>query len=154
MTVEKGDMVTVDFVCSVEGKVIDTSLKRVAQEAGIFSLKREYAPLQFKIGESNVVAGFEEALIGMQAGEMKEVSVLPEKAYGLKDPKRVKNFPKGMFEKMGMKLEEGNAIIIRTPKGEIPAKVMGLSEDEVSLDLNHVLAGKTLQFRIYLQEKQ
>ena len=64
------------------GKVFDTSMKAEAVKAGLFNPARDYRPLQVTLGARQVIAGFEEALIGMKVNETKEVTLPPEKAYG------------------------------------------------------------------------
>ncbi|MDI9644761.1 MAG: FKBP-type peptidyl-prolyl cis-trans isomerase, partial [Candidatus Verstraetearchaeota archaeon] len=66
------------------GKVFDTSMQKEAMKAGIYSPSRDYKPLVVKIGASQVIKGFEDALVGMRVNEEKEVVVPPEKGYGAK----------------------------------------------------------------------
>lgn len=81
--VEKGDTVKIDYVGRLEdGKVIDTSLRDVAKEVNIYNSNRGYSPLEFTVGSGKLIRGVEEAVVGMEEGEVKEVKVPPEKAYG------------------------------------------------------------------------
>jgi peptidylprolyl isomerase len=64
------------------GQVFDTSIESEAKKHGMFSPARDYKPLQVTLGAGQVIAGFEEALIGMTINEEKEVTLPPEKAYG------------------------------------------------------------------------
>lgn len=83
LTAQKGDTVSVHYLGKFPGgKVFDTSMKSEAVKAGLFSPAREYKPLQVVLGAHQVIAGFEEALIGMKVNETKEVTLPPEKAYG------------------------------------------------------------------------
>ena len=80
---QKGDTVSVHYVGKYQGgKIFDTSIESEARNAGLFSPARDYKPLQVKLGGGQVIAGFEEALIGMAVNEEKEVTLPPEKAYG------------------------------------------------------------------------
>lgn len=80
---QNGDTVSVHYVGKFPGgKVFDTSMKAEAIKAGLFNLARDYKPLQVVLGKHEVISGFEEALIGMKINETKEVTLLPEKAYG------------------------------------------------------------------------
>lgn len=83
MIVERGDTVKIHYIGMLEnGKVFDTSLRDVAKEAGIYNPRRKYEPLEFVVGAGGVIKGLEEAVIGMKKGEVKEVKIPPEKAYG------------------------------------------------------------------------
>ena len=83
LTAQNGDTVSVHYVGKFPGgKVFDTSMKAEAMKAGIFSLARDYKPLQVVLGRHQVISGFEEALIGMNINESKDITLPPEKAYG------------------------------------------------------------------------
>lgn len=80
---QKGDMVSVHYLGRFPGgKVFDTSMEEEAMSAGLYNKARDYKPLQVTLGTGKVIAGFEEALIGMKVNEEKEVTIPPEKAYG------------------------------------------------------------------------
>ncbi len=83
ITAQKGDTVSVHYVGRFPGgKVFDTSMKSEAERVGLYSPARDYKPLQVTLGAHKVISGFEEALIGMQVNETKEIVLPPEKAYG------------------------------------------------------------------------
>lgn len=83
VSAQKGDTISVHYVGKFPGgKVFDTSMKAEAVKAGLFNPARDYRPLQVTLGARQVIAGFEEALIGMKVNETKEVTLPPEKAYG------------------------------------------------------------------------
>jgi FKBP-type peptidyl-prolyl cis-trans isomerase 2 len=80
---QRGDTVSVHYVGRFPGgKVFDTSVEKEAVSAGLFNKARDYKPLQVTLGSAKVIAGFEEALIGMRVNEEKDVTIPPEKAYG------------------------------------------------------------------------
>jgi len=82
---QKGDTVHVHYVGRYPGgKVFDTSMEKEAVSAGLYNRARDYKPLQVTLGMGKVIAGFDEALIGMMVNEEKEVTIPPEKAYGKK----------------------------------------------------------------------
>jgi peptidylprolyl isomerase len=83
ITAERGDTVYVSYTGRLsDGKVFDTSSADVAKSAGIYESARMYEPLPFTLGENKVIIGFEDAIIGMAAGENKTVTIPPEQAYG------------------------------------------------------------------------
>lgn len=83
ITAERGDSVYVSYTGMLsDGKVFDTSSAEAAKSAGIYDSSRTYKPIGFVIGENSVIIGFEDAIIGMAAGENKTVEIPPERAYG------------------------------------------------------------------------
>lgn len=83
VTAATGDTVSVHYVGKFPGgKVFDTSMKSEAVKSGLFNPARDYKPLQVVLGTHQVIAGFEEALVGMKVNESKEITLPPEKAYG------------------------------------------------------------------------
>lgn len=110
-------------------------------------------PLEFTIGEREVVPGFEEAVIGMSPGESKNVKIPVDKAYG---PRREDmtivvdrdKFPPDIEPEVGQQLE----IRQREDGQTFPVTVADVSESSVTLDANHHLAGKDLTFDIQLLE--
>jgi len=80
---QNGDTISVHYLGKFPGgKVFDTSMRAEAVKAGLFNPARDYKPLQVVLGQHQVISGFEEALMGMRINETKEVTLLPEKAYG------------------------------------------------------------------------
>jgi peptidylprolyl isomerase len=117
----------------------------------VFDSSVEREPLMFQIGNGELIAGFEKALLGMKVGEKKEVLLDPHEAYGehLKDLVKVvdrKYFPKDLVPEVGMQLQLGE-------KEEMTIVTLTTVTDEhVTLDANHPLAGKPLNFEIQLVE--
>lgn len=80
---QKGDTVSVHYVGKyVGGRAFDTSMESEAKKTGLYNRARDYKPIQVKLGAGQVIAGFEEALLGMAINEEKEVTIPPEKGYG------------------------------------------------------------------------
>lgn len=83
MTVKEGDVVKVDYTGKLEdGSIFDSSIEELAKESEFYDESRDYQPLQFTVGEGEVIPGFEEGVKGMEVGEEIEVEIPPEKAYG------------------------------------------------------------------------
>ncbi len=145
MKVEKGDTVVFNYVGRFEdGEVFDTSYEDVAKSAGVYVEEREYGPIEARVGEGEIIPGLEEALIGMEKGEKKVVSVPPEKGYGMpRGELRIPVSPE-QFSSTGLEPVEG--MYVMTDAGM--AKIVSVSEKAVLLDFNHPLAGKTVTFEI------
>lgn len=129
-----GDTVSVKYRLTLDdGSVADSSL--------------DSNPLEFVAGQGQMIQGFDNAVLGMKTNEEKSFTVPPEEAYGSKDPNAVHNFsreglPEGFVPEMGMMLH------LNGPTGPVPAKVVGITEDSLALDLNHPMAGENLNFAI------
>jgi FKBP-type peptidyl-prolyl cis-trans isomerase 2 len=138
-TAKKGDTVRVEYTGKLaDGTVFDSSEGRL--------------PLEFKLGEGQVIPGFEQAVEGMAEGESRTASVGPDEAYGQADPRLQVAVPKNDFPD-SIDPEVGQQLQIRQPDGSsIPVAVVGVSDEAVTLDANHPLAGKELTFDLKLVE--
>ena len=138
-TVKNGDAVKVHYTGKFDdGQVFDSS------EGG--------EPLGFKVGEAQVIPGFDAALIGMQIGETKNVVIPAEQAYGPRIEEYVQTINREQFNLGEVEPELGMAIEMQTPQGSIPLVITELTETTVTLDANHPLAGEELHFDLTLVE--
>ena len=137
--VKQGDRVKVHYTGKLDdGKVFDSSNGR--------------EPLQFTIGEGQVIVGFEEAVLGMSPGESKLAKIPVEKAYGPYRAEMVRVFEKSQFPP-DMNPEVGQRLQLNQPDGRLlVVTVKEVLESKVALDANHPLAGKDLAFEIELVE--
>ena len=133
--VKSGDKVKVDYTGTYDdGKVFDSS-------------EKHGAPLEFECGKGLVISGFENAILGMKAGEEKTVHLHPEEAYGDHNPQLIKKVPREQLPK-DQEPKAGMILMISLPNGaQFPARLTAVDEKEVTLDLNHPLAGKCLNFK-------
>lgn len=137
---EKGNTVKVNYEGRLQdGRVFDSS-------------SAHDEPLEFTVGEGKVIPGFEEAVVGMAVGESKEVTVPSDKAYGERRDELIgnvkrENVPEDIDLKVGTELQVkmDNGVVI-------PAVVVGLDDNTVTIDANHPLAGEDLTFDIELVE--
>lgn len=108
--------------------------------------------LDFELGSGTLIPGFQEAIVGMKAGQTKAFKVDCDAAYGQPDPTAVIKVPKDAF------LQEhnfsvGDPVMGTSPDGQsIRAVVTSIEEDGFLLDHNHPLAGKDLNFEVELIE--
>lgn len=106
--------------------------------------------LNFKVGSGQTIKGFDQALIGMSVGETKNVSISPEDGYGPVIPEAVQKMPVNMFPQ-GSDLIVGATVVGTNALGqELVARIVEVNDEEVTLDMNHPMAGKTLNFEIEL----
>ncbi len=142
MAVKEGDKVKVEYEGTLEdGTVFDTT------KHGDHS-----HPLEFVLGSGQILPAFEKQILGMEKDAEKEFKLSPEDAYGNPNPDATKEFPRSMLP-TDQKPEAGMSLMLGTPDGQkFPAKILEVTDDKIVLDLNHPLAGKTLNFKIKLTE--
>ncbi len=139
MTAKKGDTVRVNYTGrSEDGSVFESSV-------GL-------APLEFTIGLDEVVQGFEDAVLGMQPGEKKTVTVQPEEGFGMYDEDLVfevdkEDLPQGFIPQVGMDFE-----MVDDEGREVSGTIIGISPNSVLVDTNAPLAGKAVIYEIELLE--
>ncbi|MBA7531725.1 FKBP-type peptidyl-prolyl cis-trans isomerase SlyD [subsurface metagenome] len=134
-----GDTVKVHYTGKLEdGTVFDTSV--------------DCDPLQFTIGEGQIIPGFEQAVLGMNPDESKTIKIPTDEAYGTRREEMVmvvdrNQLPADLNPAVGQQLQN------RQPDGQtIVVTVTEVSESSVTVDANHPLAGKDLTFDIQLVE--
>jgi peptidylprolyl isomerase len=108
-------------------------------------------PLEFVIAEGGIIPGFENAVIGMAAGEKKSVTIAIEDGYGSRRDELMitinkSELPSDIDPKVDDMLE------MRQGEDVFPVRVTAVAEDELSFDANHPLAGEVLEFNIELVE--
>lgn len=135
---KKGDKVKVHYTGTFEnGNVFDSSEKRGQ-------------PLEVEVGAGMLIKGFDDALVGMEPGQVKEITVKPEEGYGMPNPQLVRDFPRSQFPEE-QEIHEGMMVAMHAPDGQqFPATITKVGADSVTVDVNHPLAGKTLKFKIIL----
>ncbi len=134
---KQGDTVKVHYTGKLEdGTVFDTSTER--------------EPLQFTIGQGQIIPGFEEAVVGMSEGESKTTQIPSDNAYGPHRGEMIVEVDRSQFPP-NLDPEVGQQLQIRQPDGQaIVVTVTDLSDESATLDANHPLAGKDLTFDIEL----
>jgi len=138
MQIVKHKVVTIDYTLTdEEGKVLDTS--------------KDSEPLCYIQGIGNLIPGLETALEGKQAGDALNVSVPPEQGYGERDDKLLVSVPRERFDEAG-NVEVGMRFQAPTESGMRVVTVVGIEEENVTVDANHPLAGETLNFDVKVVE--
>jgi len=137
--VKKGDKVKLHYTGRLEdGKVFDSSKDR--------------DPIQFEAGAGEIIPGLDEAIIGMEAGEKKDISISSDNAYGNYEEKLLIDIPNDKLPK-DIKPEKDKLLNLVDKQGRtIPAKVMEIKDNSIVVDANHPLAGQDLDFEIELVE--
>lgn len=141
MTVKKNDKVKVHYTGKLEnGDVFDKSM--------------DGQPLEFVVGSGQVIPGFDRAVEGMKLEEEKDVKIEVDDAYGQRNESYVKDFPKKNLPE-GFVPTEGATIALQDNMGRpIPGTITEVKDESFTVDLNHPLAGKVLNFNIKVIEIQ
>lgn len=119
-------------------------------DGSVFDTSQERGPLRISLGETRLIPGFQNALVGMAPGESKTAEVPPEEAYGDRKTEMVleverTKLPPEVTPKVGLDLQ------LQTQTGQpVPAKIVDVSDKAVTIDANHPLAGRQLTFDIEL----
>ena len=108
-------------------------------------------PMTYLHGARNIIPGLEQALEGKVTGDEVEVVVEPADAYGEHSEDRIQQVPRQAFEGMD-KVEVGMNVTAQTDQGAITLLVTEVGEESVTVDANHPLAGKTLRFKVSVEE--
>ncbi|ASP19121.1 peptidylprolyl isomerase [Antarctobacter heliothermus] len=109
-------------------------------------------PLEFTVGEGQIIPGLEKAIPGMVAGDKKTVAVPADEAYGPTNPDARQDVPRTEIP-ADIPLDLGTQLQVQAPDGQVlPVTVVAVTEEVVTLDANHPLAGKDLTFDIELVE--
>ncbi len=134
-TVENGQTVSVHYVGTLDdGTEFDNSRHR--GEA-----------ISVEVGSGKLIPGFDAALLGMTVGEKKTFTLNPEDAYGDVNPEAFQTVPHTQFPE-GHEFALDEVVQGQGPEGPVIARISALGDTEVTLDFNHPLAGKNLNFEI------
>jgi len=124
------------------------------EDGTVFDSSRDRDPLQFSIGGGQVIPGFEAAVVGMAPGESKTETIDAEQAYGPHRSEMVMVVERNQIPD-DIPLDIGQQLQLGGPQGQlVPVLVTEMSEENVTLDANHPLAGENLTFDIELVDIQ
>ena len=108
-------------------------------------------PLTYLHGANNLIPGLEEELSGKSAGQSFTATIEPAQAYGETNPALVQTIDKAMFQGVDT-IEPGMAFTAQGPQGQQQIMVTAVEGDQVTVDANHPMAGKTLHFEVEVVE--
>ena len=151
MTLEKGSFILIDYIAKVKetGEVFDTTIEEIAKKEHLYKEGEIYEPKLVVIGEGWVLKSLDESLVSMEIEKPNSVEIAPDKAFGQRDPEKVKRVSlrhltdKGINPTLGMRVEyDGKTATVRA-----------LGAGRVLLDFNPSLAGKTLVYEVTVKKK-
>ncbi len=140
-TIETNDQVTLHYKGTLsDGEQFDSSEGR--------------EPLSFKVGGGQVIPGFDEAVIGMKPEESKKFTIPADKAYGTVREDLIHKVERSSIP-AELNPHEGQRLVSNLEDGrQIPVTVTEVTEETITLDANHPLAGKDLTFEIQIVSVQ
>lgn len=138
---------------SNEGKKVKVHYRGTLDDGSVFDSSYDRnEPLEFTCMAGQMIAGFDQAVCDMEVGQVTDVRLPPEEAYG---PHRDELVQTLTFEQLpgAEELNVGDRVMLTSPTGQpFPATVVEKDDKTITFDLNHEMAGKTLNFRIELLE--
>jgi len=151
MPFKEGDFVLLDYIGRVveTGEVFETTIEKIAKEEGTYTEGGQYEPRLVVIGEGWVLKALDESLLNLKLEDTANVEIPPEKAFGDRDPDKVKLYPirrltaQGITPRLGMRIQmNGRLATIRT-----------IGSGRAQLDFNPPLAGRTLSYEVTVKKK-
>ena len=151
MPIQKSDFIIMNYTGSVKetGEVFDTTFEEVAKEKKLYKEGDLYEPRLVVVGEGWVLKALDEALLTFKIRKKNSVEIPPEKAFGNRDPEKVRLVPlrrliaRGITPKLGAQVEYDKRL----------ATVRTMGSGRVTLDFNPPLAGKTLVYEVTVKKK-
>ena len=135
-----------------QGAEITFNFSLALEDGYIIDSNFESSPARFLLGDGSLLPGFEEVLEGLVAGSEAQFLVPPEKAFGQHNPQNVQLIKRSLFDQD--ELQPGLVISFQNGDGELPGVVQSLTEEEVMVDFNHPLAGKSIVFTVKIIDVQ
>jgi peptidylprolyl isomerase len=133
---------------AVDGKFISVDYTGTLENGEVFDSSKGRQPLEFHMGAGQMIPGFEAAVKDMAQGEKKTFTLSPEEAYGERDETQTqdvdrKQVPPEFDPQVGM------TVGLTGPAGQqVPAQITEVTDEKITLDLNHPLAGQSLTFEV------
>jgi peptidylprolyl isomerase len=138
---------------ATHGDTVKVHYRGKLHDGSVFDETFDREPLQFTIGQEQVITGFEEAVVGMKPGESKTTELAAEKAFGPYLEERVVEVSKNKFARWNREPTVGERVPIPQPDGSpIDVVITEVTEANLTVDFNHPLAGEELTIDIELLE--
>lgn len=133
---------------ATQGNTVKVHYTGKLNDGQVFDSSQEREPLEFTIGEGTIIKGFESGVLGMEVGDKKELNIPAEEGYGVRNESLVANVPRTDIPS-NIDVAPGQGLQIQQPNGEkVNVVVTDVTEEKVTLDANHPLAGKDLVFDV------
>ena len=146
---KKGSVAIISFIGKdlASGKVFDTTSAEEAKSAGIFDEKGIYKPIPVIVGAGDVLKGIDDALVAMNPGEEKTITLEPKDAFGERNPELVALVPLQEFKSRNMNPYPGMVVEVDGKYG----RVQSASGGRVRVDFNPELAGRAIEYKLKVE---
>jgi len=135
-----------------DGDTVKVHYTGTLKNGEVFDTSEEKEPLEFTLGEGQLIPGFEKAVVGMDVGDSAKIDIPTDEAYGEAREDLVINVPKDQLPE-GVTPEVGMQLQVNQPNGQpVPVRITKVGDTDLTLDANHPLAGEDLTFDIELVE--
>lgn len=125
---------------------------KIAESGEVFDSTEDTEPLEFTIGEEEVIPGFEELVTGLEEGDSNSGTIEPKNAYGQRRDDMIAEVEKDKFPD-DLDLEVGKVLQLPQPDDTyVPVEIIEMGDDTITIDGNHELAGQDLEFEVELVE--
>jgi peptidylprolyl isomerase len=150
MPIKNGDFLLVNYTLKVKetGETVGTTIESVAKETKLFRGEEKYEPFFVVVGEGWVPKGLDEAFASLEVSKPANIELPPEKAYGPRDPKKVRLVPLRKFTAEGLNPVPGLQVNVDGKAAQVRAVGAG----RVQVDYNHPFAGRTLVYDVTVEK--
>ena len=147
--IEQGSNVIMHFALRIDASSVAGAASDAKGQDEVDSTFKS-KPAEFVMGDGNLLPGFEEFLIGLTIGDHKTFTVPAEKAFGQTNPQNIQEMKRTSFA-LDMPLSPGLVVSFAdAAKAELPGVIKSIDGDYVTVDFNHPLAGKDLEFEVQI----
>lgn len=134
------------------GKTVKIHYTGTLDDGTQFDSSAGRAPLEFEVGAGMVIPGFEQGVVDMEVGEKKTIHIPAAEAYGERREDLVMEFERSQLPE-GLEPEVGMGLQMQGPQGQpVPVTITEVTEENITIDANHQLAGQALNFELELVE--
>ncbi len=136
----------------MHGSLVSLYFSLTLENGGVIDSNFQTKPVSFRIGDGNMLPGFEAVLIGLRAGDAVDTVLQPDAAFGAVNPKNRHQFPIAKFSNLLedelMPTRVGSVVEFKDAAGfDLPGVVSAINNDSIIIDFNHPLAGKAIVFK-------
>ena len=130
-------------------QVVEIEYTLKGDNGEVIDSSKEMGPLAFIQGKKNIIPGLESEMEGKKLGDSFNVSIDPENAYGARNESMIQSVPKDQFGENAEKVQIGDRFQVQDQDEQLMVvQVIEIKENEIVLDANHPMAGKTLHFDV------
>jgi peptidylprolyl isomerase len=150
LPIKNGDFLLINYTLKVKetGETVGTTLESIAKENKLYHGEEKYEPFFNIVGEGWMPKGLDEALPTFEVGKATTIELPPEKAYGARDPKKVRLVPLRKFSAEGITPVPG----LQVNMDGKTAQIRSVGAGRVQVDYNHPFAGKTLIYDLTVEK--